>query len=208
MSSSLIAVAILCGLIGMICLGAAVWTLKKRKLIGTVFFVLLAVIAFLKAAFFVFIIVSIQGYHALTREELAATVRIESAGPQRFTARFILPDGKEQVFSLAGDQLYVDARILKWKPIVNILGLHTAYELDRVSGRYTNIDDERNKPRTVFELSQKKSLDLFNLRRRFAILSKLVDAEYGSASFIGSNQAEELRVMVSTTGLLIRRAGQ
>ncbi|MDD5223874.1 MAG: hypothetical protein PHE84_07775 [bacterium] len=208
MSNTLITAAILCGLVGLICLGGAVWTLSKRKLIGTVFFVLLAIIAFLKAALFVVIIVSIQGYHTLIKEELAATVKIEPEGPQRFTARFVLPDGREEVFSLAGDQFYVDAHILKWKPIVNILGLHTVYELDRVSGRYINIDDERNKPRTVFELSRKKPLDLFDLRRRFAILSRLVDAEYGSASFVGSTQTEELRVLVSTTGLLIRRAGQ
>jgi hypothetical protein len=208
MSETLVIVAILCGLVGLICLGGAVWTLNKKKLLGTVFFVLLAVIAFLKAALFGTISISIHGYHALTKEELAATVKIEPTGAQAFTARFILPDGSEKTFSLAGDQIYVDARILKWKPIVNILGLHTVYELDRVSGRYESLDDERAKPHAVFALSQEKTLDLFSLRRRFAILSHLVDAEYGSASFVGSTQEEELRVLVSTTGMLIRRGGE
>jgi len=47
-------------------------------------------------------------------------------------------------------------------------------------------------------------VDMFYLRRRFEILKPLVDAEYGSATFINSNRAEEFEVMVSTTGLLIR----
>ena len=43
---------------------------------------------------------------------------------------------------MAGDQIYVDAHILKWTPAANLIGLHTAYELDRVAGRYDNIEQE------------------------------------------------------------------
>jgi hypothetical protein len=46
---------------------------------------------------------------------------------------------------------------------------------------------------------------MFELRRRFAMLNPLLDAEYGSATFINTNTAEEFTVMVSTTGLLIRK---
>jgi hypothetical protein len=37
------------------------------------------------------------------------------------------------------------------------------------------------------------------------MLNPLLDAEYGSATFINSNSPEEFRLMVSTTGLLIRK---
>ncbi len=116
-----------------------------------------------------------------------------------------MPDGSKKAFSLAGDQLYIDAHILKWKPLANIFGLHTSYELDRVAGRYAVLSDETTKVHTVYSLSRDKPLDLFDLRRRFAILHPLLDAEYGSATFINSNSTEEFRVMVSTTGLLIRK---
>ena len=36
-----------------------------------------------------------------------------------------------------GDQVLVDARILKWHYIGNVLGLHTQYELDRLTGRFS-----------------------------------------------------------------------
>ncbi|MBN1471070.1 MAG: hypothetical protein JW925_04760, partial [Syntrophaceae bacterium] len=107
--------------------------------------------------------------------------------------------------SLAGDQLYVDAHILKWKPVANIFGLHTSYELDRVAGRYASLKDETTKVHTVYSLSKYRPVDLFDLRRRFAILNPLLDAEYGSATFINTTSTEEFRVMVSTTGLLIRK---
>ncbi|NOG98318.1 MAG: hypothetical protein HND52_10195 [Ignavibacteriae bacterium] len=108
------------------------------------------------SALFGTISISIYGYHALTKEELAATVIITPIAKQKFSAQFIMPDGSKQVFTLAGDQLYVDAHILKWKPIVNIFGLHTSYELDRVSGRYSDLDDERHKVHTHYSLSQNK----------------------------------------------------
>ncbi len=116
-----------------------------------------------------------------------------------------MPDGSEKTFLLAGDQLYVDAHILKWKPLANIFGLHTSYELDRVAGRYALLSDETTKPHTVYSLSEDKPVNMFDLRKRFALLNPLLDAEYGSATFINTNSVEEFRVLVSTTGLLIRK---
>ena len=152
------------------------------------------------------ITLAVQGYYALTREDLAATVRVEPAGEQKFLARFTLPDGDRKEFSLAGDQLYVDAHILKWKPWANILGLHTSYELDRVAGRYAVLHDETTKARTVYSLTKEKPVDMFALRQRFSMLNPLLDAEYGSATYINTNAASEFRILVSTTGLLIRTA--
>lgn len=180
-------------------------SLKQKKLFGTAMTFVVALLMISLSALFGTISIAIQGYHALTREELAAIVNVEPNGEQKFIARFSMPDGSKKAFSLAGDQLYIDAHILKWKPLANIFGLHTSYELDRVAGRYAVLSDETTKVHTVYSLSRDKPLDLFDLRRRFAILHPLLDAEYGSATFINSNSTEEFRVMVSTTGLLIRK---
>jgi hypothetical protein len=145
-----------------------------------------------------------QGYRALTREEVAAEVHVEPSGKQAFVARFVFPDGREALHRLAGDQLYVDAHILKWKPLANVLGLHTAYQLDRVGGRYASLEDERARPRTVFSIAESKRLDLFDLRQKHARLGFLVDTEYGSATFVDVKAPAVLEVRVSTTGLLVR----
>jgi hypothetical protein len=151
--------------------------------------------------------VGIQGYRALTREDVAARLTVRPSGPQRFSATLRFPDGREAKYEIAGDEIYVDAHILKWKPAANLLGLHTAYELDRVAGRYHALEQERAAPRTVHALGQERPVDLFALRRRYAFLDVLLDAEYGSATFVPVTGPAELELRVSTTGLLLRPAG-
>lgn len=205
--NTLIILAIVFVLLGLFFLLLTLSGFKKRKFMVSGRNFILTLLMLTLSALFATISISIQGYQALTREELAAVVKIEPTGEQQFIARFILPEGTEKAFELSGDQLYVDAHILKWKPIANILGLHTLYELDRVSGRYIKLNDEKTKPRTQFSLSDNLLINMFDLRRKYLFLSPLVDAEYGSASFVDTDQSQEFRIMVSTTGLLIRKSG-
>jgi len=108
------------------------------------------------------------------------------------------------MYDLAGDAVGVDAHILKWHPWVNILGLHTAYELDRVTGRYRDVTEERTKPHTAYALARPTPVDLFAIARR-RLLGPLVDAEYGSAAFVPAATHAEYEVRVSTSGLLMRQ---
>jgi hypothetical protein len=199
--------AILAAALSLVAFIAAVLSLRKRKFLGGTIGLLLGLLFLSLGGLFGTISVSIQGYRALVREEVAAVVKIQPVGIQEFNAHFRLADGEEVSFLIAGDEIYVDAHILKWKPIVNFLGLHTAYELDRVAGRYTQIEDERSKPRTVFSLSQDKAVNMFHLRQKYAFLKPLLDAQYGSGTFVPADKPSELEVRVSTSGLLIRKGG-
>src|SRR6185312_7179542 len=115
---------------------------------------------------------------------------------------------RQASYQLAGDEIYVDAKILKWKPTANLLGLHTAYELSRLTGRYADIEHEKKAPRTVYSLAQTRPVDLFSLRRKHAFLERFLDAEYGSGTFVPVSKPAELEVRVSTSGLLMREAGR
>lgn len=147
----------------------------------------------------------LQGYQAFTREEFAARITVKPLGPQRFAATMLFADGREEAYELTGDEIYVDAHILKWHPYANLLGLHTAYELDRITGRYRGIEQERSAPRTVHSLAKDKPVDLFALRQRHEFLAPLVDAQYGSATFVPADKAAEFDLLVSPTGLLMRK---
>ena len=147
--------------------------------------------------------VGLRGYRALTLEVLAATVTTEPVGTQRFRATIVFPDRRIAMYELVGDAFYVDAHILKWPAWANLLGLHTAYELDRVAGRYNDVTDERREPHTAYSLARATPVDVFFLARR-TLLGALVDAEYGSAAFVAGNRPAEYEVRVSTTGLLMR----
>jgi hypothetical protein len=89
-----------------------------------------------------------------------------------------------------------------------VLGLHTAYELDRVAGRYATLEDEQERPRSVFSLAADKPVDMFHLRRRFWLFRPVLDTEYGSATFVPADRPATYELRVSTTGLLIRREPQ
>jgi hypothetical protein len=155
------------------------------------------------------ITVGIRGYRALTGEVVAATITTEPIGPQHFRATVTLPDNSLHMFDLAGDAVYVDAHVLKWRPLGNLLGLSTVYELDRIAGRYQRLSDEQNRERTVYSLATHKPFDAYDLARRYWLLRPLVDAEYGSATFIGATApgGATYEVRVSTTGLLVRQVG-
>ncbi len=178
---------------------------RKRRPLGASLGLLLATLLLTLAALSGTLAISTQGYRALTHEEIVVVVATEPTGDQEFSARFVFPDGREETFALSGDELYVDGHILKWKPLVNLLGFHTSFELDRVAGRYSELEDERDEARTIYSLAASKPFDLFDLRRRYGLLfAPFVDTEYGSATFVEVDEAAELEVRVSTTGLLIR----
>jgi hypothetical protein len=207
MADVLVIPAVVAGVLALPFFIAAIVAARRKRLFGTAAGATLALLFFVLAALLGTISVATQGYRALTREELAATVVVRPTAPQEFTALVTFPDGRDTMFVLRGDQVYVDAHILKWKPIANILGLHTAYELDRIGGRYLDIEHERDSARTIFSLSAAKPVDMFTLRRRWAAFTPLLDAEYGSGTFVTADHRDSLEVLVSTTGLLIRRVG-
>lgn len=196
--------ALALGILGIILIIAGIVALVRAHVLSFTVQSLAGLLLLTMGALSGMIAIGIQGYQALTREEVAAHISVVPTSPQHFSATFRYPDGRTATFNIAGDEIYVDARILKWQPLANILGLHTAYELDRVGGRYRNIEQERSAERTLHSLSQPKQIDLFALRERHTFLAPLLDAKYGSASFVAVTEAAELELRISTTGLLIR----
>jgi hypothetical protein len=67
------------------------------------------------------------------------------------------------------------------------------------------VEDEQSLPRTVYPLGGDRAVDMYDLRSRFPLFEPLLDAEYGSATFVTVEDRAEFEVRVSTTGLLIRR---
>src|SRR5216110_1728507 len=185
-------------------IAASAWR-NRRRLSSSVGF--LAAALFLSLGMLLgAITVGIRGYRAFTQEALAATIKTDPIGPHHFRATVTLPDSSLHMFDLAGDAVYIDAHVLKWRPIGTLLGLETVYELDRISGRYQALTDEQTLERTVYSLAQKKPFDAFDLARSYWILRPFVDAEYGSATFIGATArgGATYEVRVSTSGLLVR----
>jgi hypothetical protein len=200
----MIATSIGFGVLGFLFMLAGVASARRRRLVRLTLHITLALACLASGALFLTLHLSLQGYRALTREDLAATIYAEPVGPSQFRVTIHLANGQTDSYWLAGDEIYVDAHILKWKPWANLFGLHTAYELDRIAGRYHLIEDERVRPRTIYQLNTDRMVDVFALRRHYGWLESVVDAEYGSAAFFPARDRIAIELRVSTTGLLFR----
>jgi hypothetical protein len=204
MPEPLVIVVVVFAVLSVLFLVAAFAAVRRRRWLGSFGTLILAVFFLSLAALAATVSVATRGYRALTHEEVAATVVTEPSGPDRFTATFSFADGRTQAYEIAGNAIYVDAHIVKWHPFANILGLHTAYQLDRVGGRYDRLEDEQTKPRSLFALSTPKPVDIAHLARSLAFLAPIVDTQYGSATFVSARQPAAVELRVSTSGLLFR----
>lgn len=204
MSSLLLILAVVAGVLALGFFAAGLRALRRRRYVASAADGIVAALFLLCGVLLGVITIATQGYRALTHEELAATVEVRPTGVRHFEAVVIRPDGRRETYDLAGDQVYIDAHILKWKSIANLLGLHTGYELDRIGGRYNDIASELVREKTVHSLKQDKPVDMFELARSVSMLAPLLDAEYGSGTFQRVERPSVFEIYVSTTGLLIR----
>jgi len=95
-------------------------------------------------------------------------------------------------------------RALKWCALGNVLGLDTAYRLERISGRYGDLDRERAALPTVYALHPTEGVDVWQLLRSWHDRIPWVDALCGSAIYLPMADGADNEVSVSPTGLLAR----
>ena len=112
----LMATSIGFGVLGLLFLLAGVASARRRRFARLSLHIVLALACLACGALFLTLQLSLQGYRALTREDLAATIQAEPVGPSQFRVTIYLANGQTDSYWLAGDEVYVDAHILKWKP--------------------------------------------------------------------------------------------
>ncbi len=109
------------------------------------------------------------------------------------------------IFDIGGDEWQMDARVLKWKGSALLLGSDTLYRLDRLSGRYRDIAQERTQQRSVYSLVEKgMGLDIWPLMQRYSRWVPWVDAVYGNAAYMPMADGARFVVSVGASGLVAR----
>src|SRR5882762_10816830 len=155
------ALIVVFGLTAVLFFVAAARSLRRRRIVGglvrggaSLVLVLIAVCAALIAA-------NLRTYRQLSAEQPAGELQFARVGYHQFNGVFTFPSGERADFALRGDEWQVDARVLKWQALANLFGFDAAYRLDRISGRYTSVEDERSLPRTVYPLNPSDRVDLW-----------------------------------------------
>jgi hypothetical protein len=197
-----IAIVLACGLLALVFALRAVSRARAGRPVACTVHGTLSVVWLLVAAGAALVGADLATYARLTHEEPVAEVRFRQQGERRFAAELLFPDRGSQSYELAGDEWQLDARVLKWHGVATLLGLDTAFRLDRIGGRYRDIAAERAAPRTVFELARPRGVDVWSVARRARL--PFVDALYGSATYLPMADGAHFAVSISPTGLLAR----
>lgn len=149
----------------------------------------------------------LRTYREVTDEAPAGSIRFLQQGPDRYEAVLELAgEAAPRRYALAGQEWQIDARVLTWQPALRAFGLRTLYRLDRLSGRYASIEDERTRPRTVYGLSRDAGLDLWRLAREHPGWLPFADAKFGSAAYLPMAHEAAYDIAVTGSGLLARPA--
>jgi hypothetical protein len=187
---------------------ASIRRLRHLKVVRGTFYFLTGGVLILVATAAALVATNLLTYARLTHEQEAARVTTRQLAEREYSVTVQPRDRPARQYSLHGDEWQIDARVLKWRAIGNLLGFDTVYRLERLSGRYGDIDAERSAPRSVHELARDPGVDFWSVARRYHEYMPLADALYGSAAYVPMADRAEYVVTVSTSGLVVRPANE
>jgi hypothetical protein len=199
------AITILIALFGLLLLALACQRLYRARFLAATGSALMGFLLLAVAGFLFVVSLNLHTYARLTHEKPVAEIVFEARGPQQFRATLAeVPSGEMQLFMLSGDEWQLDARVLKWRGWANLLGLDAQYRLERIGGRYRDIEQERNGVRTVYPLSENPGLDLWMLSTQYPRWLPFVDAVYGSATYMPMADGARYEISITQSGLIAR----
>ncbi len=163
---------------------------------------------------------NVQTYSRLAYERPVAGLAVRQLAPQYFEVTVTQPangdlPARTAVYPVNGDEWRMEAQVLKWKPWASVLGLDSQYRLDRLSGRYQDIDQERTGARSVHALHVEEpgtiagvqtpwSLSAWDMARRYRGYIDAVDTLYGSAAYMPMADGGTYEVWITQSGLIAR----
>jgi hypothetical protein len=199
------------GLSALACLLLGLWLLalgRRRHRQQRISFVLHAgngVLLMLLAALLAALALAVQPFRLWLEEETVATLAVHQRGAQQYQVELVDAGGRRRAFALQGDDWQLDVRLLRWRLPALLAGAPNLYQLDRLSGRYRDLQQEREAPRSVHALAEPGLIDLWTLRRQFPRWLGFVDAEFGSGVYLPLVDGARYEISLGNRGGLVAR---
>jgi hypothetical protein len=151
----------------------------------------------------------LYSYKQVLQEQVVATIHFDKIEDQHYFAVLADKEGQEQRVELRGDQWQLDARLVKWKGYLASFGLKPAYRLERLSGRYYDIEQETTEKRTAHRVHPDfYGVDVWQLINKYPDWLPIVDAVYGSATYLPMKDGALFEISLTQSGLLARPINQ
>ncbi len=107
-------------------------------------------------------------------------------------------------YKVRGDQVQFDASFLKWQDWITLLGAEPMHRFERMSGRYRNIQDERQNVRTVMYMSPNVVFDPFSETPLNAGSNWLVSTQYGSSIYVDIDPTLLYTIYKTEDGMIVK----
>jgi len=181
--------------------------LKRKRIMSSILWSTQGALVF--SIFIVVLLVysNLHTYQRLTYEAHIADVHVRQLEVQKYQLSVSSSEQEKTQFYyiLQGDQWQLDARILKWKGWANLIGLDSYYQLDRLSGRYDDVEQARLMLPTIHDLTpESRGVNLWELKKLFQAKLSFVDALFGQGVFMPMTDGAHFRVSIGQSGLLVR----
>jgi hypothetical protein len=191
-------------IVGFLLTGLAIRQLvSKRRLLAASLNGLLGLVVLLGATFVSMLLFNIQSYVQLTREHMLAEIEIGAVESGAVSVGLTL-NGERREYSIAADEWRLDARFIKWKPWLTLLGKSPVVRLESLSGRNA--------------AAGARVIQTYNLHEDFAIVDQIitnltdhfgmVDTMYGSSVYMPIEPGAHYQVSANHAGLIARPVNQ
>jgi hypothetical protein len=148
-------------------------------------------------------------FHRLTDESPIAELHFRKTDVQQYETTISYGDFcHPEKFLLHGDQWRLDARFLKWHPWANLLGFDSMYRIERLGGRYLDVQVENAGPQLSYQLFEEGGIDLPAILDSYGGRFSPVDTLYGSSVYELMQEGFLYRVYRGQSGLLVRSSAR
>ena len=120
-------------------------------------------------------------YYKSKEGAVLATLAFSQQAEQQFTVELVGAQGGTQRYQLWGDQWQLDVRLIRLQGLFS--NELPSYKLDRLSGRYLSLEQEKNSHRSVHGFVEDAIYDTWPWMLQQQWLS-LIQAKNGSAAFM------------------------
>ena len=148
---------------------------------------------------------NLYSYQQLVDEKPIATLTFSPINAYEYDATLRLGDEcEEKIYRLFGDEWRIDAQFLKWKSWATLFGVDAMYRIDRLSGRYSDVNRENTQRHIAHEIKPVTILDLSKIAERYEGKFPPVDTLYGSSAYEKMKAQTLFTVFRTQSGILIR----
>lgn len=171
----------------------------KRKFMAAGLNGFLGLVIMLGATFVSMLLINVQSYVQLTKEHRLAEIEIGAAHPEN-TELVLTIKGERRSYPISADEWRVDARFIKWKPWVALLGKEPVVRLESLSGRNAT--------------GGERVIQVYNLQGDFEIVDKIIttltdrfgmiDTMYGSSVYMPVESGARYQISANYAGLIAR----